>query len=178
MSLTGDDVDVRHVLRAEVDDGRALLEGHPQHVLLRLRAAQPVDPDDVHPPPLDLVDAPLEDDRHRVPARLALQHGLEVAAEELVPHAEVARALVGLAEVGEAEGEVKRAGGVEPEGDLLEGLALAEEGGEAEGGTVAEAVAELGVPAVDEELHLQVVGQVQVEPVRVEKELNSLLVNS
>ena len=53
---------------------------------------------------------------------------------------------------------------MEAQGDLLEHLPGAEQVAEAQRGAVAEAVAQLGVPRVDEELHLHVVQQVQLEP--------------
>ena len=45
--LTRDDIDIRHVHGAEVDDVGALLEGESEDVLLGGGAAEPVDADDV-----------------------------------------------------------------------------------------------------------------------------------
>ena len=54
-SLTCNDVDVRDVLRAQIDGLRVCLKGLAQHLLLRLRAAETVEPDDVKTALFDLL---------------------------------------------------------------------------------------------------------------------------
>lgn len=93
---TCDDVDVWHICRRQVYDLRRVLECHPEHALLGVGPAQPVDADDVEPPALHLLDAALDQDGHLRRARrrgqpggrhhgrgLALQHRLQVGAEQL-----------------------------------------------------------------------------------------------
>ena len=54
-SLTCNDVDVRDVLRAQIDGLRVRLKRLAQHLLLRLRAAETVEPDDVKTALFDLL---------------------------------------------------------------------------------------------------------------------------
>ena len=54
-SLTCNDVDVRDVLRAQIDGLRVRLKRLAQHLLLRLRAAETVEADDVKTALFDLL---------------------------------------------------------------------------------------------------------------------------
>ena len=54
-SLTCNDVDVRNVLGAQIYGLRVRLKGLAQHLLLRLRAAETVEPDDVETALFDLL---------------------------------------------------------------------------------------------------------------------------
>ena len=53
---------------------------------------------------------------------------------------------------------------MEAERDLVISLLVAEQGAETQRGAVTEAVTELGVPGVDQELDLHVVQEVKLEP--------------
>ena len=81
-TLTRYDVNVGYVFRRQIDDLRTLLERVPQHVLLRLGPAKPVDPDDVEATFLNLLDATLDDQRDRKPARLTIEDAFEASSEE------------------------------------------------------------------------------------------------
>ena len=80
--LTRDDVDVRNVFRRQVNNFRTLFEGVSEHVLLRFRSAQPVDPDDVETSFLDLLDAPFDNQRNRKAARFSIENTFETRSEE------------------------------------------------------------------------------------------------
>ena len=82
---TSNDVDVGHVFRREVHGLGVLLEGHPEDALLGVRPAKPVDANDVHPPALHLIDAPLDQDRNQEAAvLLALQNLFQVHAKQFL----------------------------------------------------------------------------------------------
>ena len=71
--------------------------------------------------------------------------------------------VISFSQVGETQGEVEGSGWVHPECHLLKRLAFSKESREPEGRPVAQAVAKLGIPGVNQKLHFQIIRQIQFE---------------
>ena len=84
--------------------------------------------------------------------------------------------VISFPQVGETQGEVEGSGWVHPECHLLKRLTFSKEGRKAEGRPVAQAVAKLRVPGVNQKLHFQIIRQIQFESETKQQLDNEILV--
>ena len=110
------------------------------------------------------LDASLDQEGDQEAAVLRLHDALDAGPEQGPGLQGVGRPVVGLGQLGVAHREVDHARGVEAERDLVISLRVAKQVPETQRGAVTEAVTELGVPGVDQELDLHVVQEVKLEP--------------